>query len=83
MHVTAGAHTCACAGFLSHSLSSYACAGWHDDDHPMVFLFLGSSGIGKTELAKRLAQFLHGDKPEVSAQMFFIVKRLTYACVFI
>ncbi|MES1916398.1 MAG: hypothetical protein MHM6MM_008220 [Cercozoa sp. M6MM] len=31
--------------------------GWHDEDHPLVFLFLGSSGVGKTELAKRLAEF--------------------------
>ena len=22
--------------------------GWFDDEHPLVFLFLGSSGIGKT-----------------------------------
>jgi ATP-dependent Clp protease ATP-binding subunit ClpB len=21
--------------------------GWHDEDHPLVFLFLGSSGVGK------------------------------------
>lgn len=26
--------------------------GWQDDDHPLVFLFCGSSGVGKTELAK-------------------------------
>jgi ATP-dependent Clp protease ATP-binding subunit ClpB len=37
--------------------------GWHDEEHPLVFLFLGSSGIGKTELAKQLAKYLHkGDK---------------------
>ncbi|XP_065668496.1 mitochondrial disaggregase isoform X5 [Hydra vulgaris] len=35
--------------------------GWVDDQHPLVFLFLGSSGIGKTELAKQLAKFLHKD----------------------
>ena len=29
--------------------------GWVDDDHPLVFLFLGSSGIGKTELAKQVS----------------------------
>eukprot|EP00906_Rhabdomonas_costata_P032642 RCo045980 len=34
--------------------------GWHDSDHPLVFLFLGSSGIGKTELAKQVAEYLHG-----------------------
>ena len=28
--------------------------GWTDDEHPLVFLFLGSSGIGKTELAKQV-----------------------------
>lgn len=36
--------------------------GWTDDDHPLVFLFLGSSGIGKTELAKQLAAYIHKDK---------------------
>ena len=35
--------------------------GWHDEDKPLVFLFLGSSGIGKTELAKQVARYLHGD----------------------
>ncbi|XP_022084480.1 caseinolytic peptidase B protein homolog isoform X2 [Acanthaster planci] len=35
--------------------------GWMDDDHPLVFLFLGSSGIGKTELAKQIAQYIHKD----------------------
>ncbi|KAF7720848.1 hypothetical protein EC973_005907 [Apophysomyces ossiformis] len=34
--------------------------GWHDEDHPLVFLFCGSSGVGKTELAKALAEHLHG-----------------------
>jgi len=33
--------------------------GWTDDEHPLVFLFLGSSGIGKTELAKQIASYLH------------------------
>ncbi|KAF2901713.1 hypothetical protein ILUMI_04474 [Ignelater luminosus] len=37
--------------------------GWVDEDHPLVFLFLGSSGIGKTELAKQLAAYIHKDKP--------------------
>lgn len=36
--------------------------GWFDEEHPLVFLFLGSSGIGKTELAKQIANYLHGDK---------------------
>ncbi|PIK41565.1 putative caseinolytic peptidase B protein-like [Apostichopus japonicus] len=35
--------------------------GWMDDDHPLVFLFLGSSGIGKTELAKQIAKYIHKD----------------------
>ncbi|KAL3266571.1 hypothetical protein HHI36_010735 [Cryptolaemus montrouzieri] len=38
--------------------------GWTDDNHPLVFLFLGSSGIGKTELAKQLAAYIHKNKPE-------------------
>lgn len=36
--------------------------GWFDEEHPLVFLFLGSSGIGKTELAKQIASYLHGEK---------------------
>ncbi|EGD74808.1 caseinolytic protease C [Salpingoeca rosetta] len=40
--------------------------GWHDEDHPLVFLFLGSSGVGKTELAKRLAQYIHHDEKATS-----------------
>lgn len=36
--------------------------GWIDEQHPLVFLFLGSSGIGKTELAKQLARYLHKKK---------------------
>ncbi|XP_078258098.1 mitochondrial disaggregase [Rhinoraja longicauda] len=35
--------------------------GWADDEHPLVFLFLGSSGIGKTELAKQVAKYMHND----------------------
>ncbi|XP_055939910.1 caseinolytic peptidase B protein homolog isoform X1 [Argiope bruennichi] len=38
--------------------------GWYDGDHPLVFLFMGSSGIGKTELAKQVARYLHKDKKE-------------------
>ncbi|CAL1536861.1 unnamed protein product [Lymnaea stagnalis] len=38
--------------------------GWYDEDHPLVFLFLGSSGIGKTELAKQVSHYLHKDKKE-------------------
>ncbi|XP_014812093.1 PREDICTED: caseinolytic peptidase B protein homolog, partial [Calidris pugnax] len=35
--------------------------GWDDEEHPLVFLFLGSSGIGKTELAKQTAKYIHKD----------------------
>ncbi|KAL5537232.1 hypothetical protein ACEPAF_1055 [Sanghuangporus sanghuang] len=34
--------------------------GWIDPDRPLAMLFLGSSGVGKTELAKQLALYLHG-----------------------
>ncbi|XP_064405178.1 mitochondrial disaggregase-like isoform X2 [Halichondria panicea] len=40
--------------------------GWGDDEHPLVFLFLGSSGIGKTELAKQIAKYIHKDKKKVA-----------------
>ncbi|XP_062873222.1 mitochondrial disaggregase [Trichomycterus rosablanca] len=35
--------------------------GWYDEEHPLVFLFLGSSGIGKTELAKQVARYMQKD----------------------
>ncbi|XP_063988440.1 mitochondrial disaggregase [Diachasmimorpha longicaudata] len=38
--------------------------GWIDEEHPLVFLFLGSSGIGKTELAKQLAAYIHKGKAD-------------------
>ncbi|XP_076277151.1 mitochondrial disaggregase [Lasioglossum baleicum] len=38
--------------------------GWIDEEHPLVFLFLGSSGIGKTELAKQLAGYIHKNKQD-------------------
>lgn len=38
--------------------------GWCDDEHPLVFLFLGSSGIGKTELAKQIARYLYKEKKD-------------------
>ncbi|XP_066018036.1 mitochondrial disaggregase-like [Pocillopora verrucosa] len=38
--------------------------GWYYEEHPLVFLFLGSSGIGKTELVKQVARYLHKDNKE-------------------
>jgi ATP-dependent Clp protease ATP-binding subunit ClpB len=32
--------------------------GWFNKEHPLVFLFLGSSGNGKTEVAKQVAAYL-------------------------
>jgi ATP-dependent Clp protease ATP-binding subunit ClpB len=36
--------------------------GWVDPDRPLVMLFLGSSGIGKTELAKQVTYYLNSDE---------------------
>ncbi|MCX7022842.1 MAG: ATP-dependent Clp protease ATP-binding subunit [bacterium] len=42
-------------------------AGLADPDRPQgSFLFLGPTGIGKTELAKALAEFLYGDKGAIT-----------------
>eukprot|EP01006_Ploeotia_vitrea_P036857 TRINITY_DN66067_c2_g3_i1.p1 TRINITY_DN66067_c2_g3~~TRINITY_DN66067_c2_g3_i1.p1 ORF type:complete len:610 (-),score=20.86 TRINITY_DN66067_c2_g3_i1:478-2307(-) len=38
--------------------------GWQDDEHPLVMMFLGSSGIGKTETAKKIAEYLFGDSSD-------------------
>ena len=38
--------------------------GWVDPDRPLVMLFLGSSGIGKTELAKQVTYYLNDDGHE-------------------
>ena len=43
--------------------------GWIDDEHPLVFLFLGSSGIGKTELAKQVARYLHKDSKKAFVRL--------------
>jgi len=51
--------------------------GWQDTEHPLVFLFLGSSGIGKTELAKQMAAYLHPKNPDVRVHLLL---RNTYWC---
>merc|ERR1712194_727135 len=38
--------------------------GWVDDSKPLVFLFLGSSGVGKTMLAKALAENVSHEQNE-------------------
>eukprot|EP01130_Rhizamoeba_saxonica_P016003 TRINITY_DN7313_c0_g1_i1.p1 TRINITY_DN7313_c0_g1~~TRINITY_DN7313_c0_g1_i1.p1 ORF type:complete len:580 (+),score=120.85 TRINITY_DN7313_c0_g1_i1:260-1999(+) len=35
--------------------------GWHDEDKPLVLMFLGSSGVGKTMLAKCVAEHVSKD----------------------
>ena len=35
--------------------------GWFDSESPLVMLFMGSSGIGKTETAKTVATYLFGE----------------------
>ena len=41
-------------------------AGLREEDRPLgVFLFAGSSGVGKSELAKQLHKYLFGDSPIV------------------
>lgn len=35
--------------------------GWHDEEKPMVMMFLGSSGVGKTMLAKAVAESINPD----------------------
>ena len=48
--------------------------GWYDASKPLVFLFLGSSGVGKTMLAKTLAKELH---PNDQDNRFIRIGRLT------
>jgi len=38
-------------------------SGWTDEDRPIVWLFSGPSGVGKTEMAKVVANMLYGDDP--------------------
>lgn len=43
--------------------------GWADEDRPLVFLFLGSSGIGKTELAKQIAYYYENESGFIRMDM--------------
>ena len=45
--------------------------GWYDEEHPLVFLFLGSSGIGKllSSLNSYLSLFCYW----ISVQYYFTV----------
>uniref|UniRef100_A0A8C1JX10 ATPase AAA-type core domain-containing protein n=1 Tax=Cyprinus carpio TaxID=7962 RepID=A0A8C1JX10_CYPCA len=52
--------------------------GWYDEEHPLVFLFLGSSGIGKTELAKQVARYMHKDIKKVSQYISRLLKLLAF-----
>lgn len=60
---------------VSHSLSQHiinAKSGWGESDRPLVMVFLGPSGVGKTMMAKRYATARFGKslselKREVSA----------------
>ena len=56
--------------------------GWVDPDRPLVLLFLGSSGVGKTELAKQVALYMHG-KESSSTEQSAIVNELEEECGFI
>ena len=49
--------------------------GWVDPDRPLVLLFLGSSGVGKTELAKQIALYKYG-KDSASTQQSALVNKL-------
>lgn len=44
---------------VSDALVRYQ-TGWVDGEHPLVLMFLGSSGVGKTETAKTIARHLGG-----------------------
>ncbi|KAL7674267.1 hypothetical protein ACOME3_000546 [Neoechinorhynchus agilis] len=42
-------------------------SGWCSEEKPLVFLFLGSSGVGKTELAKQVAKYIESGEVASSA----------------
>lgn len=49
--------------------------GWVDPDRPLVMLFLGSSGVGKTELARRVAYYLHGQDKTPCGQSLMEIEK--------
>lgn len=56
--------------------------GWVDPDRPLVMLFLGSSGVGKTEVAKQVALYMHG-KESSSTKQSELVNDMEKKCGFI
>ncbi|KLO08744.1 P-loop containing nucleoside triphosphate hydrolase protein [Schizopora paradoxa] len=56
--------------------------GWSDPYRPLVMLFLGSSGVGKTELAKQLALYSHG-KSDLPANTEVTLADMETDCNFI
>jgi len=48
--------------------------GWTDTEKPLVFLFLGSSGIGKTELAKQIAMYIHKNSSKFIRYAFWVTR---------
>ena len=42
--------------------------GWVDPDRPLVMLFLGSSGVGKTEVAKQVALYMANKEARTKGQ---------------
>lgn len=46
--------------------------GWYDEEHPLVFLFLGSSGIGNVWVAVRGTESPEGAAAGITACLFHI-----------
>jgi ATP-dependent Clp protease ATP-binding subunit ClpB len=46
--------------------------GWVDEDSPLVMLFMGSSGIGKTKTAKLIGEYIHGGEDKEKLSQCFI-----------
>ncbi|RWS03498.1 Caseinolytic peptidase B-like protein, partial [Leptotrombidium deliense] len=52
--------------------------GWMDKNRPLSFLFLGSSGIGKTHLAIEVAKYIHNYIPHKNEKGFIRVDLSEY-----